>query len=117
VVVNAPEESYYQLARRYGRENLLRGRFAVPVGGVAETGGIVVRPLDKKEHYIKRTIGLPGETLEVANREVFIDGERIESPEGIQYTYEIFPGSPLSSEMMNARYGIQINEQAKLFYA
>ena len=49
--------------------------------------GLRARPIDKKEHYVKRCIGLPGETLEIKNRRVYIDGEAIENPENLQYEY------------------------------
>lgn len=117
VVVKAPEQSYYQLARTYGRENLIKGRFVTPQGGVAETGGIIVRPLDKEEHYIKRTIGLPGDTLEVINRQVYIDGEALTNPEGMEFTYNVYTRSPLSSEVMYEKYRISIDPRAKQFYA
>lgn len=32
-------------------------------------------PIDRKEHYIKRVVGMPGETVEVREKQVFIDGE------------------------------------------
>lgn len=41
-----------------------------------ERGDIVLfsYPVDEKKTYIKRVIGLPGETVEIRNGEVFIDG-------------------------------------------
>lgn len=117
VVVNAPEQSYYQLARMYGRENLIKGRFVTPQGGLAETGGIIVRPLDKKEHYIKRTIGLPGDTLEIIDRRVYIDGQMLENPEGMEFTYRVYTRSPLSADVMYEKYGIDIDERARQDFA
>ena len=49
--------------------------------------GIRKRPTDKKEHYIKRCIGLPGDVLEIKDAVVFIDGKEIETPEGVQFNY------------------------------
>ena len=37
-------------------------------------------PRDPSIDYIKRVIGLPGETLEIANDQVFINGELIDEP-------------------------------------
>lgn len=45
------------------------------------------RPVDKAENYIKRCMGLPGETLELREREVFINGEQVDNPEGVQFDY------------------------------
>lgn len=105
VVVNFPEQSYYQLARQFGRENLIKGRFMLPNGRIVDSGGIIVRPIDKKENYIKRTIGIPGDTLEVIDRQVYIDGKPIENPDGMQYTYSVYTKSPLSAEVLHEKYG------------
>lgn len=117
VVVNAQESSYYQLERQFGRENLMKKRFITPQGGVAETGGITVRPLDKKENYIKRTIGLPGDEIEVIDRKVHINGERIRRPEGVQFVYDVYTKSPLSVEVLQEKYDIYITESERQFYA
>lgn len=51
--------------------------------------GLMSRPVDKKENYVKRCIGLPGETLEIVNRQVMIDGVAMENPENLQYEYRV----------------------------
>ena len=45
-------------------------------------GDIVIFPYpqDPSIDYIKRTVGLPGETLEIRNDQVFINGERLDEP-------------------------------------
>lgn len=116
VVVNFPEQSYYQLARQFGRDNLMKDRFVLPNGRVANTGGIITRPVDKEENYIKRTIGLPGETIEVVDRQVHINGEPIENPEGMQYNYNVYTKSALSAEVLHEKYGILLTENQKASY-
>lgn len=49
--------------------------------------GLRQRPIDKKEHYVKRCIGLPGETLSIVDRQVYINGEALENPENLQFEY------------------------------
>ena len=52
-----------------------------------------VRPLDKRDHYIKRCIGLPGDQLEIRNKQVFINGEAAKNPKHLQYYYNVItPG-------------------------
>jgi signal peptidase I len=46
-----------------------------------------VRPIDKKDHYIKRCVATPGDTLEVRNRQIFINGVAQKNPKNIQYQY------------------------------
>ncbi len=73
--------SYHDLVREYGRERVLSDR--------DHFGKIVVRPVSKKENFIKRTIGLPGETIEIKDRVAHINGKAIESPRNMQFTYAI----------------------------
>lgn len=108
VVVNIPEQSYYQLSRQLGRENVLKERFILPNGRTFDGGGITVRPIDKKENYIKRTIGMPGETIEIKNREVFIDGNAIAEPKDVMYTYLIYSQQALSPKVIRDKYNISL---------
>ncbi|HEX7071025.1 MAG TPA: signal peptidase I, partial [Rhodothermales bacterium] len=41
-------------------------------------------PIDRKTHYIKRVVGLPGETLSVRDKVVYIDDQPLEPKEGMQ---------------------------------
>ena len=59
------------------------------VRGGVKIDGLRARPVDKKENYIKRCIGLPGDNLEIKDRQVFINGQAIENPQGLQYNYFI----------------------------
>lgn len=43
-----------------------------------------VRPIDKKDHYIKRCIALPGDTLQIINSQVYINGKKQETPSQVQ---------------------------------
>ncbi|NJC24585.1 signal peptidase I [Neolewinella antarctica] len=52
---------------------------------------LITRPVDKRDHYVKRAIGLPGETIEVRNRDVYINGEKVEDPANVQYSYYVEP--------------------------
>jgi len=50
--------------------------------GDPERGDIVVFkfPEDETKDYIKRVIGLPGETIEIKDKVVYIDGEALDEP-------------------------------------
>lgn len=52
-------------------------------------GEIIWRPVDRRENYVKRAIGLPGERLMIKNDSVFINGEPIAEPDNIQFNYII----------------------------
>ncbi|MEL6357617.1 MAG: signal peptidase I, partial [Bacteroidota bacterium] len=62
-----------------------------------ETGRtkLVTRPRDKKDLYVKRAVGLPGDTLEIRNRDLYIDGKRVEHPSTVQFLYNVaFSAAP-----------------------
>jgi len=52
-------------------------------------GEIVYRPVDRRENYVKRCIGLPGETIELRNDSVFIDSSFLPNPRLSQHNYII----------------------------
>ncbi len=73
--------SYYSMVRDYGRERVLTDK--------TNFGEIISRPLDKRENFIKRCIGMPGDHLEIIDRQVYIDGEKLESPGIQQFKYKV----------------------------
>jgi signal peptidase I len=48
---------------------------------------LVCRPIDKKDHYIKRCMGLPGDSLQVIARQVYIGGAPARNPKNMQFRY------------------------------
>jgi signal peptidase I len=67
---------------------------------------IVDRPVDRRDNYIKRCVAIPGDSLEVRNGDVFINGKPQPDFEGIQYEYLVQTnGQPLNPRVM-AKYGI-----------
>lgn len=48
---------------------------------------LITRPVDKKDHYIKRCLGVAGDSLEIRNRTVYINGAAIENSEFAQWGY------------------------------
>lgn len=73
--------SYHDIVRQEGREAVYSqpNRF----------GKVIARPMSKKENFIKRTIGLPGEELRIVDQQVLINGKPIENPYYLQFTYAI----------------------------
>lgn len=60
------------------------------------------RPIDKQTHYIKRCVGLPGDTLQVADRILYINNDKAMQPRKSQFVYDIKTiGSGLSERVLN----------------
>ncbi len=86
VVFNYPEGDsvYVTKQRTYSIYDLRRGSAPKNLPTIAD---LKVRPIDKKDHYIKRCIGLPGDKLEVKNAQVHLNDAAIPNPENLQLTY------------------------------
>ena len=52
-------------------------------------GRIVSRPTDRRENYVKRCVGLPGQTLQIKDRVVYLDGKPNKEPDQVQYSYKL----------------------------
>ncbi len=50
-------------------------------------GEVIWRPVDRRENYVKRCVGLPGQTFEIRDGEIFNDGVMMPAPEFVQYCY------------------------------
>lgn len=61
-------------------------------------------PLDQSVNYIKRLVGLPGETLRILDGDVWIDGKIARKPDGLQDGLWI-PLHPLSRDPMGLQNG------------
>lgn len=45
-------------------------------------------PIDPRQNYVKRVLGVPGDRIKVVNKEVYLNGRKLDEP----YTQHIFPG-------------------------
>ncbi|MCD4736260.1 MAG: signal peptidase I [Bacteroidales bacterium] len=103
VVFNYPEgdtvstvfqsnKSYYSLCKQYGRANVWKNK--------RKFGNIIYRPVDKRENYIKRCIGIPGDTVTIVDKKVYINNELLEMPENGQFLYRVISG-PLNRKFQD----------------
>ena len=65
-----------------------------------EYGDIITRPVDRRENYVKRCVGLPGQTLEIKNRIIYTDGKPLKEPQNVQYTYYVKLKAQMPEELM-----------------
>ena len=70
-------EEYYSFGRRYISANM------------QEFGGIGYRPTDRRENYVKRCVGLPGDTLQIIDHIVYLNGKANKEPDNVQYRYDV----------------------------
>ena len=73
-----PAADYYMLSRIYGRDQIIE-----------RLGPVTVRPADKTDHYVKRCVATPGDTLEVRDGLVWVNGEQQTVWPGVQLSYQV----------------------------
>jgi len=67
VAANVQNQSYYSLVRNYGRKRVWQEK---------ETfGEIISRPVDKRENYIKRCVGIAGDIIELKAGQLYVNGK------------------------------------------
>lgn len=106
VLKGAPQADYYQLVRLNNNN-----RDAV----IGMLGPIVVRPKDKKDNYVKRCVAISGDTLQVIDGVVYVNGQREAEHPYLQSTYRVITtGNPLSDNVLN---DISVNPEEVAFDA
>ncbi len=73
-------------------------------------GGVRYRPVDKKENYIKRCVGLPGETLAIEHRKVKINGQFIDDLDGMMHSTLIQLAPNVSIKKIQSKYTCNLDD-------
>ena len=94
-------ESVMAMGRKYMKDN--------PV----EYGEIITRPTDRRENYVKRCVGLPGQTLQIKNRIIYLNGKANKEPDNVQYSYYVKLKGQMPTELMD-ELGISNEDMASL---
>lgn len=112
VALNFPNEDYYSIAYELGCQ-YLSARFSLSTDSMTavekyryfsemkrigkeyiaanplEFGQVVSRPVDRRENYVKRCVGTPGQTFEIRDRIIYLDGKANKEPDYVQYNYMV----------------------------
>ncbi|MDR0894981.1 MAG: signal peptidase I [Prevotellaceae bacterium] len=92
---------YYAAGSKYIRQN------------PSQYGAVVTRPVDRRENYVKRCIGMPGDTLQIIDRIVYIDGKPLDEPEHVQYFYKVTgTGKTIPQEFLRDELGLSMEDIA-----
>lgn len=99
VLTKAPVEDYHAVVRYMGRE-----------AAVKALGPVIVRPMDKKDHYVKRCVAVAGDTLEVRDGLVWVNGEQQTVWPGVQLSYRVVTtGRELNPKVID-QLGLNLGE-------
>ena len=67
---------------------------------VAEYGEIVYRPVDRRENYVKRCVGVAGDWLEIKDNQVYVNHQKQENIPGLQFNYFVQTDGTLLNETL-----------------
>jgi len=76
VMTRYPADDYYAYKRAFGQEYVER-----------TYGPLKVRPVDKKDHYVKRCVAVAGDTLSIVDGLVYVNSQAEEVLPGMQNSY------------------------------
>ena len=105
VILERQNETYYDIVRQftsaYGEK---KGR-----AEMNRRYHITSRPVDKREHYVKRCVAVAGDTLEVRGSVLWVNGEEQNYIDNQQYVYFVQTSAPLSKKAFE-RLGVSPDE-------
>jgi signal peptidase I len=102
------EQPYYNVARMLGNGDMNAGREIILSD--PDQYPLIVRPVDKQENYIKRCTGIAGDTLQIINQIVYINGKPTQLPPFSETNYIVLTGGQqLDETVMRDEYDVDIN--------
>lgn len=106
VAMKVQNPDYYTLISMHGRDAVRYDK--------ATYGDIVYRPVDRRENYVKRCIGLPGERLKIKDDIVFINGRALKTPKMAQFNYFLQTDGRAISDDVWQDIGISVDDRSQL---
>ena len=79
VMSKVSNPDYYTLVKSLGRNAVINNK--------ATFGDVIYRPVDRRENYVKRAVGLPGQRIKIVDGTIYIDNVAEKTPENVQYNY------------------------------
>ncbi|MFC2103876.1 signal peptidase I [Bacteroidota bacterium] len=112
VVLEMQEQDYYAIMRNYADELKQRDiQYGNPIKSfesykatarnyIWDQFNITIRPVDKRENYIKRCVAIHGDSLRIVHGQVYVNGEEQEHFEKMQYSYFV----KTNGKQINSKY-------------
>ena len=129
VVVEEQTTSYYEIARRNARELKMRDSY----GGAApkpdsyylqmarkeirEKYTVIYRPVDRRDNYVKRCIGIPGDTITIRAGVLYVNGKIVPDNNTQQTTYVVGTNGTTINPKAFERLDISKSDQAMISWS
>lgn len=105
VLTKFQNADYYHIKLQVGRDEI--------VNNPNRYGELIYRPVDRRENYVKRCVGLPGDTIEFIDDVTYINGEAQHIPENRQLKYVVQTnGMPIPPAMFDQ---LEISEDDRVY--
>ena len=99
VLVKAPADDWYAVSRSIGRDYAIK-----------HYGPLKVRPSDKKDHYVKRCVASPGDTLSIVDGQVYVNSVAQENWPGVQNSYTVVTDGKRINQVNLDKLGLNLRE-------
>jgi signal peptidase I len=111
-LIDLPEyeskDPYYDVCRRVGHGNADSGRQII--WNDPDQYPLIIHPVDKEENYIKRCIGIAGDSLQIKNQVVYINGRPSDFPAESETPYIVRTGGQaLDESVMKEEYDLDMD--------
>ena len=104
---------YYEAIRELGHGDADAGRQIVLADPTNYP--LSIRPVNKRETYMKRCIAIPGDTLEMRDELLYIDGRLQAWPSEAETNFRVVTnGQPLDEAQMKTKYDVNITNAEEI---
>lgn len=107
VMSKVSNPDYYTLVRSLGRNAV--------IGNKATFGEPIYRPVDRRENYVKRAVGLPGERLKIVDGQIYINNVPQKMPENVQFNYVVQASVPVIDDETWDELGVSPDDIAVVY--
>jgi signal peptidase I len=132
VVVEDQTTSYYEILRRdvaemqarenYGSSNPKPASYYLPLArkDIKSRFTVIYRPVDRRDNYVKRCIGIPGDTIYIKGGDVYINGKLVPENKTQQTSYVVHTNgnsiNPRNFERLNISKSDQVATDSRSAY-
>ena len=101
------QRQYFQMVYEMGREVIKENPNVF--------GQIASRPVDRRENYVKRCVGLPGQTLQIKDKVIYLDGKVNPDAENVQYKYNVELKTSYLPEDICYELGLSMDDVQRMY--
>jgi signal peptidase I len=126
VVVEEQTTSYYEIVRRNARDLKMRDSYGGSTSkpdsyyhqmarkDVWDKYTVIYRPVDRRDNYVKRCIGIPGDTVTIRSGVLYVNGKIVPDNKTQQTTYVIGTNGTTINPKAFERLGICRSDQSMI---